>query len=239
MQSTILDASFFFPKHRIKKVYYICLIIQHLYTMRQTFSILSIFTFSLLSAISAEAQTIQSVEPPIMGWSSWNTYRINISEDLIKRQAEAMVSLGLKDAGYRYINIDDGFFGYRDEKGVLQTHPERFPNGVKGVADHIHRLGLKAGIYSDAGANTCGSLWDADPNGIGVGLYGHEKQDVPDSNSTWTNVNGTLPSAKPFEKYARATSRSTSADGPSPAPGHAIWLVRGASAAIYRPVGVP
>ena len=146
--------------------------------MRQTFSILSIFTFSLLSAISAEAQTIQSVEPPIMGWSSWNTYRINISEDLIKRQAEAMVSLGLKDAGYRYINIDDGFFGYRDEKGVLQTHPERFPNGVKGVADHIHRLGLKAGIYSDAGANTCGSLWDADPNGIGVGLYGHEKQDA-------------------------------------------------------------
>ena len=146
--------------------------------MRQTFSILSIFTFSLLSAISAEAQTIQSVEPPIMGWSSWNTYRINISEDLIKRQAEAMASLGLKDAGYRYINIDDGFFGYRDEKGVLQTHPERFPNGVKGVADHIHRLGLKAGIYSDAGANTCGSLWDADPNGIGVGLYGHEKQDA-------------------------------------------------------------
>ena len=146
--------------------------------MRQTFSILSIFTFSLLSAISAEAQTIQSVEPPIMGWSSWNTYRINISEDLIKRQAEAMVSLRLKDAGYRYINIDDGFFGYRDEKGVLQTHPERFPNGVKGVADHIHRLGLKAGIYSDAGANTCGSLWDADPNGVGVGLYGHEKQDA-------------------------------------------------------------
>ena len=146
--------------------------------MRQTFSILSIFTFSLLSATSTEAQTIQSVEPPIMGWSSWNTYRINISEDLIKQQAEAMVSLGLKDAGYSYINIDDGFFGYRDEKGGLQTHPERFPNGVKGVADHIHRLGLKAGIYSDAGANTCGSLWDADPNGIGVGLYGHEKQDA-------------------------------------------------------------
>lgn len=113
-----------------------------------------------------------------MGWSSWNTYRININESLIKRQAEAMVSLGLKDVGYRYINIDDGFFGYRNEKGILQTHPKRFPNGVKCVADHIHRLGLKAGIYSDAGANTCGSLWDADPNGIGVGLYGHEKQDA-------------------------------------------------------------
>lgn len=146
--------------------------------MKQTFSALYALSIFLLSAISADAQTIQPVEPPIMGWSSWNTYRININESLIKRQAEAMVSLGLKDVGYRYINIDDGFFGYRNEKGILQTHPKRFPNGVKCVADHIHRLGLKAGIYSDAGANTCGSLWDADPNGIGVGLYGHEKQDA-------------------------------------------------------------
>lgn len=146
--------------------------------MKQTFSALYALSIFLLSAISADAQTIQPVEPPIMGWSSWNTYRININESLIKRQAEAMVSLGLKDVGYRYINIDDGFFGYRNEKGVLQTHPKRFPNGVKCVADHIHRLGLKAGIYSDAGANTCGSLWDADPNGVGVGLYGHEKQDA-------------------------------------------------------------
>lgn len=146
--------------------------------MKQTFPVLCAFALSLLTANPIDAQSLYPAEPPIMGWSSWNTYRINISEDLIKRQAEAMVSLGLKDAGYRYINIDDGFFGYRDEKGVLQTHPERFPNGVKGVADHIHRLGLKAGIYSDAGANTCGSLWDADPNGIGVGLYGHEKQDA-------------------------------------------------------------
>lgn len=146
--------------------------------MKQTFPVLCAFALSLLTANPIDAQSLYPAEPPIMGWSSWNTYRININESLIKRQAEAMVSLGLKDAGYRYINIDDGFFGYRDEKGVLQTHPERFPNGVKGVADHIHRLGLKAGIYSDAGANTCGSLWDADPNGIGVGLYGHEKQDA-------------------------------------------------------------
>lgn len=146
--------------------------------MKQTFPVLCAFALSLLTANPIDAQSIHPAEPPIMGWSSWNTYRINISEDLIKRQAEAMVSLGLKDAGYKYINIDDGFFGYRNEKGILQTHPERFPNGVKCVADHIHRLGLKAGIYSDAGANTCGSLWDADPNGVGVGLYGHEKQDA-------------------------------------------------------------
>ncbi|WP_299230736.1 alpha-galactosidase, partial [uncultured Bacteroides sp.] len=96
-------------------------------------------------------------DPPIMGWSSWNTYRVNINETLIKKQADAMVSLGFKDAGYSYINIDDGFFGYRDDVGMLHAHPERFPNGMKVVADYIHSLGLKAGIYSEAGSNTCGS----------------------------------------------------------------------------------
>ena len=92
---------------------------------------------------------VNYVEPPVMGWSSWNTYRVHISEDLIKRQADAMVSQGLNEVGYRYVNIDDGFFGYRDEKGVLHTHPERFPNGMKVVADYIHSLGLKAGIYPE------------------------------------------------------------------------------------------
>lgn len=126
---------------------------------------------------TANAQT-NYVEPPIMGWSSWNTYRVNINEELIKKQADAMVSQGLKDVGYSFINIDDGFFGYRDEKGVLHTHPTRFPNGIKILADYIHSKGLKAGIYSEAGSNTCGSIWDADKNGIGVGLYGFERQDA-------------------------------------------------------------
>lgn len=118
------------------------------------------------------------IEPPVMGWSSWNTYRVNIDEALIRKQADAMVELGLKESGYRYVNIDDGFFGYRDEKGRLHTHPQRFPNGLKGVAAYIHSLGLQAGIYSEAGANTCGSIWDADKHGIGVGLYGFERQDA-------------------------------------------------------------
>lgn len=133
--------------------------------------------FAALLAVGTSAQT-HIVETPIMGWSSWNTYRVHINEQLIKQQANAMVSLGLKNAGYKYINVDDGFFGYRNEEGILQTHPERFPNGLKCVTDHIHSLGLKAGIYSDAGSNTCGLLWDHDPNGLGVGLYGHEEQDA-------------------------------------------------------------
>ena len=116
--------------------------------------------------------------PPLMGWSSWNTYHVNINEALIKSQADAMVRTGLKDAGYLYINTDDGFFGWRDETGLMHTHPDRFPNGMKPVADHIHSLGLKAGIYSDAGTNTCGSMGDNDERGIGSGLYGHEQIDL-------------------------------------------------------------
>ena len=139
-------------------------------------SCLSLFLLSTIT-MGAMAQ-INQLAPPVMGWSSWNTYRIHINEALIKKQADAMVSQGLKEAGYLYVNVDDGFFGWRDENGKLQTHPERFPNGLKCVADYIHSKGLKAGIYSDAGSNTCGSIWDKDPNGVGVGLYGHEKQDA-------------------------------------------------------------
>jgi len=114
---------------------------------------------------------------PMMGWSSWNTFRININEELIKASADAMVEKGLKAAGYNFINVDDGFFGGRDSQGNLKYHEEKFPNGMKVIADYIHSKGLRAGIYSEAGNNTCGSIWDKDPYGIGVGFYGHEQQD--------------------------------------------------------------
>ena len=115
---------------------------------------------------------------PTMGWSSWNTYGVNINESLIKRQADAMVSKGLLNVGFDHINIDDGYFGGRDsETGQLLIHPTRFPNGLKDIVDHIHSKGLKAGIYSDAGRNTCGSMFNGDVIGKGVGLYGHDQQD--------------------------------------------------------------
>ena len=83
----------------------------------------------LLAAGSAWAQ-----EGPTMGWSSWNTYGVNINEQLIKRQADAMVSKGLKDVGFSHINIDDGFFGGRNTTtGELLIHKTRFPNGLKPV----------------------------------------------------------------------------------------------------------
>ena len=116
--------------------------------------------------------------PPMMGWASWNNYRVDINEDIIKAQADAMIERGLNKAGYQFINTDDGFFGGRDESGNIIAHPRRFPHGMTALADYIHSKGLKAGIYSDAGLNTCASYWDNDTIGVGMGLYGHERQDL-------------------------------------------------------------
>ena len=114
-----------------------------------------------------------------MGWSSWNTYGVNINDALIRRQADAMVSKGLKDVGYDHINIDDGFFGGRNtETGELIIHPTRFPNGLKPVADYIHSKGLKAGIFSDAGANTCGNMYNGDNLSVNVGFYNYDQHDA-------------------------------------------------------------
>ena len=115
---------------------------------------------------------------PIMGWASWNNYRVHINEDIIKSQADAMIDRGMADAGYSYINVDDGYFGGRDENGNLLVHPTRFPNGMKALAEYIHSKGLKAGIYTDAGVNTCASYWDKDTIGVGMGLWGHDEQDL-------------------------------------------------------------
>ena len=116
--------------------------------------------------------------PPTMGWSSWNTFALNISDKIIEGQADAMVSQGLKEAGYLYINIDDGFWDGRAKDGQLIINRKRFPNGMRAVADYIHKLGLKAGIYSDAGDNACGSNAGTQAYGLGIGLAGYEEQDI-------------------------------------------------------------
>lgn len=143
-----------------------------------------------LAAILASSccERPQGVKPPLMGWSSWNAYMVDISDSIITHQADLMVEKGLKEAGYRYVNIDDGFFGYRDERGYMVPHPERFPKGPEGMralVDHIHGLGLKAGIYSDAGDNTCGSSYNHDLNGLGAGLYGHDVVDAERYFNEW------------------------------------------------------
>ena len=93
---------------------------------------------------------------PPMGWSSWNKFACNVSEKLIREQADAMVASGMKDAGYQYINVDDCWQAKsRDADGNIQADPEHFPSGIKALADYVHSKGLKFGLYSDAGSLTC------------------------------------------------------------------------------------
>lgn len=116
---------------------------------------------------------------PIMGWASWNCFRTNITEESLKTQIDALKATGLDKYGYTYFNMDDGFFGGRDKNGVLRFHKERFPNGIKVIADYAHQNGLQAGIYSDGGDKTCGHYYDNEgENGNNVGLYNHEEQDL-------------------------------------------------------------
>lgn len=120
-----------------------------------------------------------------MGWASWNNFGVNISESIIKGQADAMVSSGLAAAGYKYLNIDDGFFNGRYSNGALRIDTVKFPNKMKYLADYIHSKGLKTGYYSDAGANTCGSQYNGQTGGIGGGLYGHDQQDMDTIFNNW------------------------------------------------------
>jgi len=92
---------------------------------------------------------------PPMGWNSWNKFACNVSEDLIKQAADAMVSSGMKDAGYQYIVIDDCWQVSRDASGNIIADAKRFPSGMKALADYVHQKGLKFGVYSDAGTGTC------------------------------------------------------------------------------------
>ena len=92
---------------------------------------------------------------PPMGWNSWNKFSCNVSEDLIKQAADAMVSSGMKDAGYQYVVIDDCWQVDRDAEGNIVADAKRFPSGIKALADYVHAKGLKFGMYSDAGTATC------------------------------------------------------------------------------------
>ena len=92
---------------------------------------------------------------PPMGWNSWNKFACGVREDLIRSIADAMVSSGMKDAGYQYVVIDDCWQVARDKDGNIIPDPERFPHGMNALADYVHSKGLKFGIYSDAGTGTC------------------------------------------------------------------------------------
>lgn len=125
----------------------------------------------LLSSLFTTAQTPrnQLTPKPPMGWMTWNLFQGNINEQLIRETADAMVEGGFRDAGYEYIFIDDLWQGGRDRQNNIIPDPEKFPNGMKALADYVHSNGLKLGIYSDAAQLTCGG-WTAS--------LGFEEQDA-------------------------------------------------------------
>jgi alpha-galactosidase len=104
---------------------------------------------------------------PPMGWNSWNKFASRVDDASVRGIADAMASNGMKEAGYTYINIDDTWEGGRDAQGNIQTN-KKFPD-MKALADYVHGKGLKLGIYSSPGPNTCAGY---------EGTYGHEEQDA-------------------------------------------------------------
>ncbi len=141
----------------------------------------------IVTCLVALASFTEGAEPkaPLMGWASWNVFYQDINESKIKAQADALVSSGLAEAGYRYLNIDDGFWNKRNSDGSLRINSAKFPSGFKALADYIHSKGLKAGFYSDGGDWTCGAVHGGETTGEGVGLYQHEQQDIDLAFKTW------------------------------------------------------
>jgi alpha-galactosidase len=124
----------------------------HLFTLRATLCVAIIASLSVSGAFALDNGLART---PPMGWNSWNKFGCNVSEKLIKEMAEALVSSGMKDAGYEYIVIDDCWQVDRDSEGNIIADPKRFPSGMKALADYVHAKGLKFGLYSDAGTLTC------------------------------------------------------------------------------------
>jgi alpha-galactosidase len=130
--------------------------------MKHLLALLAIAIFTS----SVSAQDAPALRPP-MGWNSWNHFADHVNDADIRAAADALVSTGMRDAGYIYVNIDDTWQGKRDSNGVI--HPnERFPD-MKALADYVHSKGLKFGIYSSPGPKTC-ALFE--------GSFGHEEQDA-------------------------------------------------------------
>ena len=145
----------------------------------------------LLVASNASAQKFEGLAPtPPMGWNSWNTFQTAINEKMIMEIADALVSSGMKDAGYRYLVLDDGWMAMeRDSLGNLIPDPVKFPHGLKVVVDYVHAKGLKFGLYNCAGTLTCAKY---------PGTRGYEYQDARNYAAwnidylkfDWCNTNG-------------------------------------------------
>lgn len=134
--------------------------------------ILAFFALTPLLLAQAKPAVTLAATPP-MGWNSWNWFAGKVTDQDIRQAADLIVSSGMRDAGYIYVNIDDTWEGQRDANGVLHTN-EKFPD-MKALADYVHSKGLKLGIYSSPGDKTCARF---------EGSLGHEQQDA-DLYASW------------------------------------------------------
>ncbi|MFW6724550.1 glycoside hydrolase family 27 protein [Streptomyces sp. MAR4 CNY-716] len=117
-----------------------------------------------------------AVTPPL-GWNSWNSFGCGVTEDMVRQAADAMVSSGMRDAGYEYVVVDDCWFDpQRDAQGNLRAHPAKFPGGMKALGDYIHSRGLKFGLYQAPTERTCAQRVGTFPGS--TGSMGHEVQDA-------------------------------------------------------------
>jgi len=125
----------------------------------------------LLNSHHLFAQKFEKLaQTPPMGFNTWNTFQTNINEQMLKNMVDAYISSGMKDAGYQYFVLDDGWMAMqRDSSGNLVPDPEKFPGGMKNFVDYVHTKGLKFGIYNCAGTLTCGGY---------PGTRGYEYQDA-------------------------------------------------------------
>lgn len=154
--------------------------------MRNTLTA-ALLSAAMLSATSLHAQTTGDEAPvkvvkakvnkvtdqaptPPMGWNSWNTFQTNINENMLRDVVDVYVSSGMRDAGYKYLVLDDGWMSMeRDKDGQLIADPKKFPSGMKALADYVHSKGMKFGIYNCAGDKTCAGY---------PGTRGHEYEDA-------------------------------------------------------------
>ncbi|HEY1787085.1 MAG TPA: glycoside hydrolase family 27 protein [Verrucomicrobiae bacterium] len=127
-----------------------------------------IFTLAIVLPIACLAGGSKLAQTPPMGWNSWNCFRLDISDAIIRAEAAAVATSGMREAGYQYIVIDGGWEGYHDTNGVFHSDAKRFPD-MKGLCDYVHSLGLKVGIHTSPGPTTCAGH---------EASYGHEKQDA-------------------------------------------------------------
>ena len=110
---------------------------------------------------------------PAMGWNTWNTFGCNINETLLKQTADALVSSGMRDRGYRYVVVDDCWFDpARDSAGNLRGNAQRFPSGMTALGDYLHARGLLFGIYQVPVDKTCAQYFGGYPGA--TGSRGHE-----------------------------------------------------------------